>query len=134
MIKDIGKDGVKDIVALSKDFIDGWKEEMYLSQDGLKVKGEYENDKLLGFIAYAEGVDFTDLEIIYVDKEYRRQGIGAKLIDEMLKEAKTPVYLEVRESNVSAINLYKSKGFTFLNKRKKYYADGEDCSVFVKTV
>ena len=132
MIKDIGKESVKDIVSLSNDFIDAWKEDMYLNQSGLKIKGEYDGDKLLGFIAYAEGLDFTDLEIIYVDKEFRRQGIGAKLIDEMIKDAKTPVYLEVRESNLSAITLYKAKGFTFLNKRKKYYTDGEDCSVFVK--
>lgn len=36
-----------------------------------------------------------------------------------------PAVLEVRESNVAAINLYKRHGFTEVGRRKKFYPDGE---------
>jgi ribosomal-protein-alanine N-acetyltransferase len=34
--------------------------------------------------------------------------------------------LEVRASNIAAIGLYESAGFTKFNVRARYYADGED--------
>ena len=38
------------------------------------------------------------------------------------------VLLEVRESNISAINLYSKCGFKEINRRKNYY-DGEDAII-----
>ena len=34
--------------------------------------------------------------------------------------------LEVRESNITAINLYESMGFKIYGKRKNYYADNHE--------
>ena len=38
-------------------------------------------------------------------------------------------YLEVRESNVAAINLYKMIGFNFDGVRKKYYRDNQENAI-----
>jgi len=40
------------------------------------------------------------------------------------------VFLEVRKSNLSAINLYKKENFVKIYERLKYYSDGEDAEVY----
>ncbi|MHA2171268.1 MAG: GNAT family N-acetyltransferase [Candidatus Kariarchaeaceae archaeon] len=63
--------------------------------------------------------------------EYRRRGIGTQLIDEVLETLKTlnnitKVTLEVRETNTSAINLYKELNFISAKVLSRYYSDGEN--------
>ena len=47
------------------------------------------------------------------------------------KELKT-LFLEVRESNYPAINLYEKSGFKEVSRRKNYYKDGETAIVMKK--
>ncbi|MEM4576740.1 MAG: ribosomal protein S18-alanine N-acetyltransferase [Candidatus Nezhaarchaeales archaeon] len=65
----------------------------------------------------------------------RRRGIGEKLlrkaIDVIRKRGIKEVYLEVRVSNVPAINLYHKLGFKVVRRVSKYYADGEDAYVML---
>jgi ribosomal-protein-alanine N-acetyltransferase len=67
---------------------------------------------------------------IAVLHEYHRKGVGYKLIQEatkaMVNYNAKECYLEVRESNYPAIELYKKLGFKVAKTLKKYYADGED--------
>lgn len=67
---------------------------------------------------------------IAVLHKHRNIGIGQGLIRESLKfmslyEAEE-CYLEVRVSNLPAINLYKRAGFQIEKVVDRYYADGED--------
>jgi ribosomal-protein-alanine N-acetyltransferase len=71
-----------------------------------------------------------------VDKDYRKLGYGDRLIEEILERAKgagvKQVFLEVRPSNVGALNLYRKKGFRQIAERPAYYQahDGrEDAAV-----
>jgi len=71
---------------------------------------------------------------IAIDPRFRRRGLGAFLlscsIEEMKKESVREFYLEVREGNLEARNLYSRLGFTVLGRRKRYYRDtGEDALV-----
>ena len=65
------------------------------------------------------------LNFSIIPKE-RRNGYGALLLTRSLKEVKTQgvncVFLEVRESNKPALELYKKNGFNLIGKRKNYYA------------
>jgi len=60
---------------------------------------------------------------------YRRQGIGLKMMKyamyKLIEKKVETVYLEVRVSNVPAIELYKKLGFTIKREIKGYYRDGE---------
>jgi ribosomal-protein-alanine N-acetyltransferase len=72
-----------------------------------------------------------------VHPERQRRGIGARLLDWMLAQAKGAgfydVILEVRASNRPAIALYASRGFTRLARRRRYYTDnGEDALVLIR--
>ena len=66
---------------------------------------------------------------------YQRQGIGQKLMDELIafceRQACENITLEVRVSNESAIALYESLGFCKVAKRKQYYQDGEDAHLMI---
>ena len=81
-------------------------------------------------------IDDADLVNILVAHAYRKQGVADKLMSEMLSdcekiELKT-LFLEVRESNMPAINLYGKYGFKTVGKRPKYYKDGETALVMKK--
>jgi len=61
----------------------------------------------------------------------RRRGIGKALMVQAMKALKEvygvdEYYLEVRVSNVPAINLYKKLGYQIVKRLKGYYLDGED--------
>jgi len=43
-------------------------------------------------------------------------------------------YLEVRGSNVPAVNLYKKMGFEVTRTIRGYYADGEDAYVMTRNL
>lgn len=63
--------------------------------------------------------------------EYRRRGVGSRLLKEAINALKeiyhcVDVYLEVRISNHEAINLYRKFGFTVAQIKRGYYRDGED--------
>lgn len=68
--------------------------------------------------------------ILAVKNEMRLQGIGTALLSKLLKQCSlrglTSVSLEVRVSNVSAINFYRRFGFEIVNHLPRFYKDGED--------
>lgn len=70
---------------------------------------------------------------IAVKKEYRKKGIGGKLLIEAVntlkKQKVSECFMEVRTINHNAINLYKKIGFESIRKIKAYYQDGADALV-----
>ncbi len=67
---------------------------------------------------------------IAVLPEYRRKGVGRSLMINSLKGLKSynaeECYLEVRVSNIPAINLYRTLNFEIIRIIKGYYLNGED--------
>jgi ribosomal-protein-alanine N-acetyltransferase len=63
-----------------------------------------------------------EVHTIGVDRAYQGQGIGRRLLDELLKFADGGVvYLEVRTDNEVAIALYRGLGFERVGLRRRYY-------------
>ncbi|MDI6641807.1 MAG: ribosomal protein S18-alanine N-acetyltransferase, partial [Elusimicrobiota bacterium] len=60
-----------------------------------------------------------------VKENYRRQGIGKKLLEHIIQFARTKeinqLFLEVRAKNLPAINLYTKFGFEICQFRPKRY-------------
>ncbi len=92
------------------------------------------NKKVVGYVTVME-LEGGDAKImsIAVKKEFRRMGIGSKLLDEAIKwcraRGKRRLLLEVRVSNIPAQNLYKKKGFSVIGVTPNYYSDGEDAYI-----
>lgn len=73
-----------------------------------------------------------------VDSRFRQQGIGAALMGEMEKRGRRRsvdiFFLEVRESNKAARNLYEKMGYRDIGRRKRFYERPvEDAIVMSKT-
>ncbi len=94
--------------------------------------------KVVGYVGAI--YDFWDGEIlnIAVKNEYRKQGIGEKLMQEIIDflrlEKKENVFLEVRKSNLPAQSLYQKLGFMKIGERKNYYENTEDAIVMSKVL
>ena len=75
---------------------------------------------------------------VAVGKNYRRQGIGFRLLQDLIEAAKSrgieSLTLEVRKSNLPAIKLYKKLGFVEAGIRKDFYTKPlEDAIIMWKT-
>lgn len=74
-----------------------------------------------------------ELENIVVASPARRRGLGARLIGEFLKVARsrgaTAVFLEVRESNAAARRLYEKRAFSESGRRANYYLNPAEAAI-----
>lgn len=88
---------------------------------------------VLGYIVYWIQAEGVSLHNIAVDPKWRGMGLARRLLQLMINETvrdEIPrITLEVRESNTSAITLYKSIGFRATQTRQKFYNDGESAVV-----
>lgn len=75
---------------------------------------------------------------IGVAPEHRRRGIANRLLEHienaLLQREIGTVMLEVRVGNTSAQQLYKRCGYTIVQRINKYYSDGEDCFLMIKSL
>jgi len=89
------------------------------------------NGKIIGYVLFWLLPEEVDIHNIAVHTEFRRQGIGHVLLQQVAEQARSRnssrITLEVRVSNLPAQKLYKSMGFVSKGLRKGYYSDdGED--------
>lgn len=96
-------------------------------------------DALLGFGGIWIVDDDAHIVTLAVRDDARRQGVGRRLMEGLLAEARRrgvrSVTLEVRVGNHAARELYGSLGFTVLAYRRRYYPDnGEDAAVMLLTL
>ena len=96
-----------------------------------------EDNNVLGELKYSLIYERKEVDNILVKEEYRSRGIGTKLMSYLVSEAihhkVINITLEVRVSNIRAINLYKKFGFREVALRKYYYGD-EDAILMEKQV
>lgn len=88
-----------------------------------------------GVILADVGPFTADLLYVYVTPAGRRTGCGRRLVERLLDElGRRPqieaLFLEVRAGNLAAQKLYESLGMSRIDRRKAYYADGEDAFVY----
>ncbi len=87
-------------------------------------------EKPVGFVIFSLIDGEAEIYDIAVAPESRRKGVGRELIEGALKIAER-AFLEVREGNIPAKELYKAAGFKEYGIRKGYYSDGENAVVMV---
>ncbi len=100
--------------------------------DGFLVV-EY-NGRIIGFIiGVLTSTNSARILMIGVSSQYRRKGIGSKLIEELLKEfiERNIAYveLEVSTDNKTAISFYHKHGFKIIDHIQHFYQDGRDAYV-----
>lgn len=87
-------------------------------------------EKIVGFIDYWITYDSATISQIAILNEYRRQGLGTKLLQEMYDDCYAKkvrnITLEVRTNNKSAVLLYEKFGFKNVLVKPHYYDNGDD--------
>lgn len=92
---------------------------------------ETEDKRLTAMIVSWIVVDELHIATIATHPDFRRQGIGERILTAALKDASAAgvrrAFLEVRASNEAAQAMYRKFGFEITGRRVKYYKDnGED--------
>lgn len=132
---------VPQIATLEKSiFSDPWSEN--------SVKSELSNplslwlvaadgETVAGYIGSQTVLGESDMMNLAVRESYRRSGVGRALVEALIEALRAVgsecLTLEVRFSNLPAIRLYESLGFSQVGIRKNYYEKPrEDARIFKK--
>ena len=78
------------------------------------------NEKIVGCVLLTDIDDGKLLDEIYLEEQYRNQGIGTDIIKNILNENNI-VYLWVYKKNIKAISLYKKMGFNIIKETDTRY-------------
>lgn len=85
----------------------------------------YTTPRVLGYVVAWFAGGQGEIANLAVDEVARGQGLGSALLDAALEEARLhgteEVFLEVRSSNIRARQLYESRGFVEVGRRRRYY-------------
>jgi len=103
-----------------------WPPHDLLASEGSAVlRVAEENGKVSGLILFRIIADEAEILNLAVEPRRRRQGIASRLIEDAVAASKAAgvrtIFLEVRESNEAARNLYARMGFTEDTRRPNYY-------------
>jgi [ribosomal protein S18]-alanine N-acetyltransferase len=95
-----------------------------------------EDGNVCGFIVGREAAQEWEIENVAVSGSARRRGLGSRLLSEFLDRVRArggaEVYLEVRESNRAARELYEKWGFVEGGRRKSYYQDPPEDALLLR--
>ena len=84
--------------------------------------------RVVGYSAASIVADIAELQRIAVDPTYRRRGLAAALVSEVVAlataEGADRVLLEVRDDNAGALAFYAAASFAEIHRRPRYYRDG----------
>ena len=89
--------------------------------------GAFDKDLLISFIfgdlINIEKKSEYEILLIYVSKNFRKKGLGTKLLKkiEENKNCLNRIYLEVSKNNQEGIAFYKKMGFKKIHTRKEYF-------------
>ena len=87
------------------------------------------DDKVCGYLMILDSIDVYEILAIAAVEEYRNKGIAQELLDKIKTK---DIFLEVRESNQTAINFYKKNKFKEISIRKNYYSEPTENAIIMK--
>ncbi len=115
---------------LERELAHAWSTVLLAATDG--PRGE----RIIGFVVYWLVHDEVHVLNIATAREERRRGVGRALMEQAAESGRhrgaTLATLEVRRSNLAALELYRALGYRQVGVRPNYYAEeGEDAIVMV---
>ena len=78
---------------------------------------------IIGDLFIIEKKSEYEILLIYVSKDFRKKGLGTKLLNNIEESINclNKIYLEVSENNLGAISFYKKMNFKNIYTRKDYF-------------
>jgi ribosomal-protein-alanine N-acetyltransferase len=91
--------------------------------------------KIVGMIVVWLVVDEAHVATIATHPDFRRKGIGTKLLShalrQMIDEGARSSFLEVREQNIGAQEMYRKFGYEVSGRRPRYYRDNNEDAILM---
>lgn len=117
----------KDIIYMySKDLVEDERNKIdeYVITSANEMFEDYYNiiidDKIIGSILLKDMLQGKLIDEIYIEKEFRNNGIGTDIIRKMLEKNRN-IYLWVYKENKKAISLYNRLGFIIVDETDSRY-------------
>ena len=122
---------------LKEDFDEFWNENVLKNElenpASTYIVAKDEQNNIVGYAGIWQPIDEAHITNIVTKKDKRRNKIGTKMLEELIKIAKEKklkdITLEVNVNNIPAINLYKKYNFKEVGIRKKYYNNTDDAII-----
>lgn len=142
IVRELTNDDLDVLVEIEKSlYKDPWNKEAYLRDLENDIAYNYvlvHDDVILGYYGFWIMFDNVDITKVSIRKELQGKGLSNILMKDFFSRISNldikSITLEVRVSNIKAINLYKKYGFKEISVRKKYYSDSEDALILQKEV
>ncbi len=138
MIREYRKGDERAIAELEKEcFRDPWSAEAVLESaaSGVRFFVFEENAQIIGYVGLQTVLDEGYITNIAVSSAHRRKGVGKALLNTLDKTARelslSFISLEVRESNLSAIELYTKTGYLSDGKRPNFYENPRENAIIM---
>lgn len=91
----------------------------------------YDKGQLVGFLAIQLLAGEIEITNIAIKSSHQGQGLADQLMNQLVNH-EPPIFLEVRESNLKAQNLYRKHGFVPVGLRKNYYHTPTEDAVLMR--
>lgn len=140
-IKDMTINDTSAVAHVEKEsFPSPWSEELF-KDEMINPLARYilllKDGQVIGYAGFWLIIGEAQITNIAILPENRGKGLGKMLIESLLAKAESEkadtIYLEVRKSNITALQLYQKFGFNMVGERKGYYQDnGEDAFLMRK--
>ena len=95
-----------------------------------------EGETVAGYVGSQTVCNETDMMNVAVTADFRRQGIGEKLVTALVEELKAieshSLTLEVRASNTPAQAMYEKLGFAEIGRRPRYYQNPKEDALILR--
>jgi ribosomal-protein-alanine N-acetyltransferase len=96
----------------------------------------YEQDgRIVGMLVAWLLIDEAHIATLATHPDYRRRGIAKQLLTHalrfMAREGAVSSFLEVRESNLAAQEMYRRFGFEVSGRRPRYYKDNDEDAILM---
>lgn len=145
-IKKASLNEIRDLLEIENDSFDGKEkfDENYflynISENELaRTLILYKDHIAASYLIYWITFDSSTIISLATKRNFRNNGFACQLLEKMFEDLKEnnveTCTLEVRKSNIAAINLYEKLDFVYCNTKKDYYENPiEDALYYVKGV
>lgn len=138
-IRDFNESDILQIISIAQEsFTLPWSIKSFLSESenhqSIFRVAEIDNE-IIGYIVVKVILDEAEILSLATKPSFRRKGVALALLKDTifkLKDIAKICYLEVRISNIEAINLYRKFGFKEYGVRKNYYIAPEEDALLMK--
>ncbi len=133
------KQHVSEVAQIESTVHDGWSEDVLIATLKFaqnKCFVALHSGKVCAFCAFSCVQNVANIDAVSTAEQFRRKGIASGLLNYAFKYVANigvnTFWLEVRSKNTSAINLYKTLGFTQNGMRKCFYTNPVDDAILMQ--